>query len=201
MTSLSEITFIPETTNTTGVAASSTEVVNDVGTTATTDNTDTTTTTEGDTSSTKAVSDIDTTTADTMDTTTTNEDTTTLPENLTTIEAQTTTAEITTTAEPTTATAAAPEPQFDCGDAGLTNPYTYSGVTFNLLCGRDWSYVFLDGFETESFSECLRRCALDSLCNGFAWDPPFKYCGLGTQVDDLRSNPLYDAGEVVSRSG
>ncbi|KAH7184597.1 uncharacterized protein B0J16DRAFT_383645 [Fusarium flagelliforme] len=128
-TSLSETTIIPETTETTGV----------------------------DTSSIEAVSDIDTTTADTMDTTTANDDTTTLPENPTTTEAETTTAEITTTAEPTTTTTAAPEPtpQFACGDAGYTTTYTYNGVTFNFLCGRNSSFNKLIFRTTMLFRDVL----------------------------------------------
>ncbi|KAJ4026244.1 hypothetical protein NW752_001183 [Fusarium irregulare] len=224
MTSVSETTVISETTETTGVDTSSTEIGSDIDTTTadamdtttttgTTAITDTTATTEGGTSGTEAVSEIDTTattgiTATTDTTTTTEGDasstevtsdihtTTTLPENPTTTEAETTTAEITTTAEPTTTTTAAPEPQLPC--RGLGNPYTYRGVTFDLRCGRIWSYTKIDSFETESFNECLRRCALIRGCNAVAWDWPV--CGIGSEVTDRGANPNYDHAQVISRA-
>ncbi|RBR20342.1 uncharacterized protein FIESC28_05306 [Fusarium coffeatum] len=209
MTSLAETTVISETAETTGVDTSSTKVDSDVDTTiadtmdTTTTNgdtatTDTTTATEGDASSTEVTSDIDTTTADTMEATTTNADTTTLTENPTITEADTTTAEITTTAEPTTTTAAASEPEPGCGDPGLTGTYTYSGVTFDLLCDRSFGYYYLDEFPTASFGECLRRCALNDACQGVGWRSEF--CTLTSGLFVFGTSPGNDVGQVIARS-
>ncbi|KAJ4112147.1 hypothetical protein NW768_011726 [Fusarium equiseti] len=164
--------------------------------------TETTETTGVDTLSTEVVNDVDTTTTGTTDTTTTNADTTTLPENPTTTEAKTTTEEITTTAEPTTTTAPPPEPtpQFACGNDGFTTTYTYNGVTFNLGCGRLASYSPLDDARTASYGECLRRCALNSACNGIIWDPAVSFCALASLVNDVGPYPAYDIAQVASRS-
>lgn len=173
VTSLSETTIILETTETTGV----------------------------DTSTTEAVSDIDTTATDILDTSTTNDDTTTLPENPTTTEAETTTAEITTTAQPTTTTAAAPEPepQFACGAPGYTTTYTYRGVTFDLLCDRDFSYEFLRYFVAQSYGECIRICALDSACVGIFWEPTSRGCTLSSELSVYGPFDFFDIAQVVSR--
>ncbi|WXC47940.1 hypothetical protein QX201_007656 [Fusarium graminearum] len=166
MTSFSETTVIPVTTETTGV----------------------------DTSSTEAISDIDTITTDIEDTTTANTEITTLPEDPTTAEAETTTEEMTTTADPTTTTGPPPEPtpQFACGDAGFTETYTYSGVTFDVLCDRGFSYFPLDNVVAASYGECMRRCALNGACDGVVWEEDSKACSLTQGLTAIGEDNQYD---------
>ncbi|KAF4944113.1 hypothetical protein FSARC_14760 [Fusarium sarcochroum] len=177
------------TTNAGGLPA--TEAINDDGTTDTT-------TTNIDTIETFI---SDTTLPETIDTTTTNDDTTTDLEAPTTTEVETTTAETTTTAEPTTTTEAAPEPepQFACGDAGFTSPYTYMDVTFDLFCERSYSYLPLDILNVESFGDCLRKCAQNAACNGIVYRRVSRLCILTTETNVFGPDNRFDLAKVVMR--
>ncbi|KAH6994677.1 hypothetical protein EDB82DRAFT_556961 [Fusarium venenatum] len=120
----------------------------------------------------------------------------------TTTEAETTTAEITTTAELTTTTEAAaePTPQFACGDPGYDTTYTYNSVTFDLQCARGWSYYPLEDGNAASFGECIRRCAVNTGCNGIVWIRSSLSCILTRGVTAAESDDRWDVAPVASRS-